>query len=55
MGREQKGRGSGVGVPNVKTPSRGLIFRSARTGTLATQANSNSFTASKLVTFLISG
>ena len=63
MGREEKGRGRGVGegkegnfplphpppssfflsphfprVPNAKTPSRGLIFRSARTGTLATQA-----------------
>ena len=33
MGREQKGRARGA-----KTPSRGPIFRSARTGTLATQA-----------------
>ena len=34
MGRQQKAR-----ILNAKTPSRGPIFGSARTGTLATQAN----------------
>ena len=47
MRLEQKGRGRGLLSPhfprvlNAKTPSHGPIFRSARTGTLATQTKTN--------------